>query len=69
MLKEDGGAPVSPDALLERRDQTSSSPPLHHQCSCCTHESPGPLKHIHLAANGGNALIHHRAAATAADKL
>lgn len=56
-------------SVTERRDWTSSSPLQHHQYSSCRQESPGPLKHIHLAANSGNALIHHGAVGTAADKL
>lgn len=59
---------MSPDILLKRRDQTASSLFQLHQYSSCTHESPGPLKPIHLAANGSNTLIHHGAAATAAEK-
>lgn len=56
-------------APLERRDRTSSSLLQHHQYSSCSPESPGALKHIHLAANSGNALIHHGAVGAAADKL
>lgn len=56
-------------APLERRDWTSSWPLQHHQYFSCSPASPGALKHIHLAANSANGLIHHGAEGTAADKL